>query len=143
MIVYAEGDTPELEAEAQWILFSVLAKFYPGHPWSVRAYSGGFFIRHLGFPANWGMNCPDQRKLYSASAYQKLVVIMAGEWLERAGLKRGRYDSDQEIEHLEGAPASVQPHRPLPDDVNLILPENYNPEVPKVRDVPRPQALKH
>lgn len=60
--------------------------------------------------------------------------MMAGEWLERAGLPRGRADADQPIEHLEGAPAWAQPKK-LPDDVNLVI------EHKELREEPRPQAL--
>lgn len=83
-------------------MFNVLAPAYPGHPWSVRAYPNGFFIKHLDFPENWGMNCPKPTKTYSASAYKHLVVMMAGEWLERAHVKRGRYQDGQEIKSVEG-----------------------------------------
>lgn len=119
MVVYAEGDTPELEEEAQFILFDILCKHYPGHPWWVRAYPGGFFIKHMGYPSNFGMNAPDQRKLYSASAYEKLVVMMAGEWLERANMKRGRHEDGQEVLAVEGVPDRLP--KPIPDDVKLVI----------------------
>ena len=131
MIVYAEGDTPALEAEAQWMVFQVLSQAYPGHPWWVRAYPGGFFIRHMDFPGNYGMNCPDQRKLYSASAYKKLVVMMAGEWLERANLVRGRENGDPTV-RVDGVPEKYQPKKPplLVEDVVYANGETpHRPEV--------------
>lgn len=131
MLVYAEGDTPALEKEAQWMLFQVLVQAYPGHPWWVRAYPGGFFIRHMDFDGNWGMNCPDQRKLYSASAYKKLVIMMAGEWLERANLKRGRANED-ETTYVEGVPEKYQPKRePIVAEAVVVAQDEsrHRPEV--------------
>lgn len=108
MYIYTEGDTPALEQEAQWIAFEVLAPAYPGHNFSVRAYPGGFFIRDLRFPHTWGMNCPKANELYSASSYKKKVVMMYGEWLERANQKRGLMEEGQEIQHVEGVPDKYQ-----------------------------------
>jgi len=117
--VWTEGDDDALHDEAKGIMLWLL-EAYPGHPWWVRAYKGGFFIRNLDFPANWGMNCPKQGMIYSASAYKALVIRMTGEWLERANLKRGAGDIEQEIERVEGVPLKWQPvpyqlqHRPAP-----------------------------
>ena len=110
MLVYAEGDTPSLEEEAQAVLFDILLPAYPNHPWSVRSYPNGIFIGYLDFPTNWGMNIPRiATKAYSASALQKLIVMRAGEWLERAHMRRGAGDGDQTIGKVEGVPASEQP----------------------------------
>ena len=130
MIVYAEGDTPALEAEARWMIFQVLSSAYPGHPWWVRAYEGGFFIRHMDFDGNWGMNCPDQRKLYSASSYKKLVIMMAGEWLERANLKRGRADEDP-TQHVECVPEKYQKKPPLLVE-DVVFASGETPHRPEV-----------
>jgi hypothetical protein len=130
MMLHTEGDTPALEREAEWIMFNVLAPAYPNHPWSVRAYPNGFFIRHMDFPGNWGMNCPTPSKTYSASAYKKLVIMMAGEWLERAALARAAGDGEQEIVSVEGVPIKAAQFE------NVVV----NQDAP--RDAPRPQALK-
>ena len=66
--------------------------------------------------------------------------MKAGEWLERANLKRGRYDEEQEIGRVEGVPEQDQPNKPL--DMKVILPDGYNPDNPQLRDAPLPQALK-
>lgn len=81
----------------------MLAPAYPGHNFFVRAYPNGFFIRDLRFPGNWGMNCPKMTDIYSASAYKKKVVMMFGEWLERANERRGLIQSE-EIEKVDGVP---------------------------------------
>lgn len=106
MIVYSEGATKAQEDEANSIL-EVLSTAYPSHPWGVRVYDGGFFIRHLDFPPDWGMNCNKPTLAYSASALKRQIIMMAGEWLERANLKRGRGE-DATIGHIEGIPERFQ-----------------------------------
>jgi len=110
MILYSEGATKAQEDEANGIIHA-LTVAYPGYPWAVRVYDGGFFIRNLEYPHNWGMNFKYKSFGYSASAMQREIILKAGEWLERAHLKRGRNNGD-EIEILEGAPAKYQPKKP-------------------------------
>lgn len=137
MILYEEGATPAQHAEAHEIL-NAITTAYPGHPWAVRVYDGGFFIRHLDFPANWGMNCRHQTRLYSASAMSREVIRMAGEWLERAGLRRGAWDGESS-KWVEGVPKNYQPPEakdPLP--MSIVLDTKQEP----LRTEPRPQAFK-
>ena len=109
MIIYSEGATKAQEDEANGIL-EVLTVAYPSYPWAVRVYDGGFFIRNLDFPSNHGMNCKFKHIGYSASAMKREIILMAGEWLERANMKRGRANGD-EIQRLEGAPEKYQPKK--------------------------------
>lgn len=106
MILYSEGATKAQEDEANTIL-EVLTTAYPSHPWGVRVYDGGFFIRHLDFPPDWGMNCNKPTLSYSASAIKRQIIMMAGEWLERANIKRGRGE-DAPIGYIEGIPDRFQ-----------------------------------
>lgn len=106
-ILYKEGETQAQIDEAHAII-EALDCAYPGHPWAVRVYEGGFFIRHLDFPSNWGMNCRNPTKFYSASSLKREVIRMAGEWLERANLKRGKWD-ETPVKKLEGVPDRFQP----------------------------------
>ena len=108
MILYQEGATQAQIDEAHVIL-EVLCFAYPGHPWAVSVYDGGFFIRNLKFPKNWGMNCHTRNVDHDAAVMKREIILMAGEWLERAGMKRGRHDADQEIKRLEGVPEKYQP----------------------------------
>lgn len=112
MILYSEGATQAQEDEAQSIL-GALCDAYPGHPWAVRVYEGGFFIRYLDprLQGNYGMNCKGKNFDWSASAMKREIIMMAGEWLERAGLVRGRWNED-ETQHVEGIPDKYQPTRP-------------------------------
>ena len=107
MIVYSEGGTKAQEDEAEMIL-GVLSTIYPGHPWAVRVYDGGFFIRHLDFPSNWGMNCKYKNFSHDAAVLKRTIIMKAGEWLERANLKRGRSD-ESPIIRVEGVPEKDQP----------------------------------
>ena len=108
VILYNEGATQPQQDEAGYIL-SALCDVYPGYPWAVRVYEGGFFIRHLGYPPGWGMNCKTPEFGYSASALKRTVVMRAGEWLERARLKRSRNLYEDEPGWVEGIPAHQQP----------------------------------
>ncbi len=133
MIIYSEGATKLQEDEATMIL-DALTVAYPGYPWGVRVYDGGAFIRHLDFPSNWGMNVK-LRKSYSASQLKREVILMAGEWLERANLKRGRANDD-EIGRVEGVPEKFQPPSEKDPVPVLIAADGATP----LRDVVRPQA---
>jgi hypothetical protein len=105
--LYKEGSTQAQEDEAKMIL-EVLDTAYPGHPWGVRVYDGGFFIRHLDFPSNWGMNCR-HKTIYSASDLKRQIILLAGEWLERAGVSRGRNKDEEVTNPVEGIPFKDQP----------------------------------
>ena len=137
MIQYSEGATKNQEDEAKAIL-EALDTAYPNHPWGVRVYDGGFFIRHLEFPANWGMNCKHTTRVYSASALKRQVILMAGEWLERAGLRRGRGEDEAPAYRVEGVPEKYQPGQFKPPIETVVAADNFEP----LRTEPRPQALK-
>ena len=111
MILYSEGASKAQEDEAEQIL-GALTLAYSGHPWAVRVYDGGFFIRHLDFPANWGMNCKAAKVDWSASYMKREIIMKAGEWLERANLTRGRANGD-EIQRVEGVPEQYQPNQKI------------------------------
>lgn len=134
MILFSEGATKAQEAEANAIL-DALTTAYPGHPWGVRVYDGGFFIRHLDFPANWGMNAKYKKFGYSASALKREVIMMAGEWLERARLRRDAPPQDP-IGRVEGVPEKWQPVEAKPAiDMDAVVKN-------EMRDKPRPQVLR-
>ena len=71
-------------------------------------YEGGFFIKNMDFPYNWGMNAKFKSFGHDAAVLKRQVIRMAGEWLERANLKRGRSNEDP-IKHFEGIPDKYQP----------------------------------
>lgn len=133
------GDTPSQEEEAKKIL-TILWWAYPGHPWFVRVMTGGFFIRHLDFGANWGMFVKTRDADFSASNMKREIIMKAGEWLDRAGIPRTRYDADQTEYRVEGVPEKFQPHQPLPEGMTTIINAH---EFTPVREEPRPQVKKN
>lgn len=120
MILYSEGATKAQEDEANSIL-EVLTQYYPGHPWAVRVYDGGFFIRHLDFPKNWGMNYKGPESVYSSSAMKRKIIMLAGEWLERANFKRGPNLHEEPLGRVEGVPEKDQPFRKTPENVEVVI----------------------
>lgn len=132
MILYSEGATKSQEAEADAIL-DALNTAYPGHPWWVHVYEGGFAIKHLDFDGNWGMRAKFSQFGYSASALKREVIMKAGEWLERAYLKRGPAVEGQEIVRVDGVPEKKKVEMDVVVDAS-----KYEP----LRTEARPQALK-
>ena len=133
-MLYFEGDTQSLEDDAKAIL-ALLWNCYPNNPWSVTCKPGIVFIRHLDFPKNWGMALRFTEVAHDAAVMKREIIMKAGEWLERASLKRGAYDSDQDSYSVEGVPEKDHP-QPL---------ENMTVTVGKpepLRESPRPQVLK-
>ncbi len=138
VVRYAKGATQAQFDEAKAIL-EALDLAYPDHPWSVEISGdetgGRVFIRHLAFQnGNWGMNLRHTKKdpaFYSSSAFKKAVIMSAGEWLERVGLPRSRYDADSPLIRVaDGVPNKVAP------DMEVVVKQN------EIRETPRPQALK-
>lgn len=131
MILHCEGDTQALEDDAKGIL-SLLWNSYPGHPWSVRCSKGIIFIRHLAFPGNWGMNLRVTEVDHDAAVMKKKIIMLAGEWLERAEMIRGRYDAEQNYKLVDGVPVNEQIKKPLDMSVEVKRED--------LRDEARPQV---
>lgn len=111
MILYADGATHWMFAMSKDIL-NLLDTVYPGHPWAVHVYGdekgGGYFIKHLDFPSNWGLNQPMAHLFASASELRADVIRKAGELLERANLERKSWNGES-IKMMEGVPLKYQP----------------------------------
>jgi hypothetical protein len=112
-IQHIDGMTPAQEGEAKQVL-DLLDVAYPGHPWSVRVMPGCIFIRHLEFGASWGMNLRTREVDHDAAVLRRKVVYLAGEWLERAGLRRSRAEDGKGIDWVEGVPLKDQPPQSKP-----------------------------
>lgn len=130
MILFTEGSTDAQASEAEKVM-GILCAAYPGHPWAVRVDKGIIFIRYLAFEGPWGMNIKTGKEDWSSSNLSRKIVMAAGEWLERAGLKRGRENGD-EIQKVEGVPE------------RKVAKMDYviDTAAREIRDTPRPQALK-
>ena len=137
MIVMTEGKTPAQMSEAEKVL-ELLSTAYPGHPWAVRVDEGIIFIRHLQFGSNWGMNLRTRDVDHDAAVLRKTLLNLAGEWLERAGLARGRYQAPYEDYRVEGVPEQYQPVPLTKPSTNREIDAQEKP----IRELPRPQALK-
>lgn len=130
--VFVEWDDDNLEEDAKWIMFGVLCPAYPGHPWWVRAYKGGFYIGRLDFPDHWVMNVPTYTKIYSASDYKKRIVMNAGEFLERGNMLRGRLREGDEMTKVEGVPEKKTAEIP-----NIVIgePDKRETLMPQVKEI--------
>jgi hypothetical protein len=136
--LYTEGDTDAQYAEALSIM-NLLTAAYPGHPWAVRVAGGVIFIRYLDdrLLGNWGMALKQKDSNHDAAVLKREVVMKAGEWLERAGLARGRSNGD-EIIRVEGVPDAQQPNYVPPEPLmDAVMDTNSD-----LRTAPRPQVIK-
>ena len=74
-----------------------LNRHYPGHLWAVNvdgAGTGFADVRNIGLSGNWGFRVM-LKHTYSASEFQKRIVMAGGEILERFRLSRGRLNEEQ------------------------------------------------
>lgn len=129
-----EGDNRREEADAKTVL-DILCEVYPLYPWAVSMRGGIFFIRHLDFPHNWGMVVKFADVQHDAAVLKREIIMKAGEWLERANLRRG-VANDDPIGRVEGVPEKYQPQRTYKFD-NVIVNESGEP----LRTTPRPQVF--
>jgi hypothetical protein len=102
-----EGMSSKEEAEARDAL-DALCVAYPDHPWFVSVVGGTLRIRYLAFESPYGMNIRLPEVNHDAAVLKRKIIYLAGEWLERAGLTRGR-KTDDEIYRVEGVPERWQP----------------------------------
>ena len=109
MIIGTDADTNLEAGEADGVL-TILCAAYPGHPWFVMCRGGVIFIRYLepNIRGGYGMNVRFKHVNHDAAVMKREIIRMAGEWLERAGLVRGR-NNDDEIVSVEGIPLKYQP----------------------------------
>lgn len=137
IVRYAKGATQAQFDEAKAIL-EALDLAYPDHPWSIEIRGdetgGNVFIKHLAFQGNYGMNIRHTKKdmaFYSSSAFKREVILRAGEWLERMGLPRSRYDADRPLLYeADGVKKKEAPK------TQVVIATN------ELRETPRPQVLK-
>jgi hypothetical protein len=124
--MYEDGASPWMRDMARDIL-GILDVAYPGHPWAATVYGdergGGYFIRHLDFPANWGMNQPFAHMFASTSELRADVIRKGGELLERSNLARRRWN-EESIKRMEGVPEKWQPE-PDPEKISRVNMEKY------------------
>lgn len=135
-MLYTEGDTDFQHSDAHKIM-ELLTAAYPGHPWAVRVAGGMIFIRYLDqrLSGNWGMAMKQKDTQHDAAVLKRDVIRMAGEWLERSGLKRGVSNGDK-IEDVDGVPLK---YKPKPYEGEVVIAESEQP----LRTEPMPQAMRN
>lgn len=107
-VLYAEGMSDGEESLAKQVLAD-LTQVYPHHPWSVRVAGGMVIIKHLEFGPGWGMTLRMKEADHDAAVLKRKCMMLAGEWLERAGLRRG-LNEEHDPYYVEGVPQEDQ-HR--------------------------------
>jgi hypothetical protein len=130
-----EGTNEAQAGEAKMVL-ETLCACYPGYCWSVRVDFDGIFIRELSFPSTWGMALRLREVDHDAAVLKRRVVMLAGEWLERANLRRGMKRDGEDLYRVEGVPELAQP-------LEFRLPNVKIAEELPVRTEIRPQAKRH
>ena len=104
-----EAFSPEEAAQAATCMSigGALTEHYPGHFWMVGAQGGSIKVICQSISPDYGFYIhPDNS--YSASDLKRKAIMFAGELLERANMKRGKWDGEYATS-LEGA----DPRRPI------------------------------
>lgn len=96
------ADTPAEEAIGKECL-EVLDEFYPGHLWHVFVRGGVIQIKNLSLSSRWGMVRKLKDIQHDAMVRKRSYINAAGEFLERAHLKRGGRTADK-ASAVEGIP---------------------------------------
>jgi hypothetical protein len=100
--VIVEGKTGADEGIAGQAMQS-LTEAYPGHPWHVNVRDGLIIVKHLRLSGKWGQ-IKHTTGIYSASDLKKAMVTLGGEFLERAGMRRGAPSEGEYKRIVEGIP---------------------------------------
>ena len=102
LIVGIDCEHPQDEPLAEQMLAD-LCRAYPGHGWFVIVKGGIVHIKDMDINPNWGM-CLHYSQIKGDAAERKRDILRAaGEFLERANLKRGRKTDDVALS-VEGIP---------------------------------------
>lgn len=79
-----------------------LCEAYPGHPWHVRVAQNMLIVKHMKLSSKAGMVRRLNRLTWDARVRKHEVVMAAGEFLERAGLTRGKVVEGEVVGKVEG-----------------------------------------
>lgn len=80
-----------------------LCQAYPGHGWYVVIKGGIVHVKDLDLSDKWGMALHYSQVKGDAKERKRDVLRAAGEFLERANLKRGAA-TGQTVQHIDGVP---------------------------------------
>lgn len=101
--VIVEADDDKDDSKAAEVM-AILCEAYPGHPWHVRIGKGVIMIKHMKFSNSWGMCRHYDAVTFDAKVLKHSIVFAAGEFLERANVRRGKADEDLHIGDVNGIP---------------------------------------
>lgn len=82
---------------------ATLVKHYPGHDWHVMIRGGVMHVKAMNINEHWGMALHYTQIKADAKDRARSIVRSAGEFLERANLKRGARE-DVKATHVDGIP---------------------------------------
>lgn len=114
-LIYCYGDNKLADAMAKDSA-ELLTKYYPNHSWWVECKQGVLIIKHLeasGMRGLIGMVKRVDSLAHDAKVRHREIVMMAGELLERAGLRRGANVGDPVVGLDVDATLRKHWHRPL------------------------------
>lgn len=80
-----------------------LCETYPGHAWFVIIKGGVVHIKDMELNDKWGMCLHYSQIKDDAKDRKRQIIMAAGEFLERANLRRGRKTDDVALK-VEGIP---------------------------------------
>ncbi len=84
-------------------IVNILSTSYPGHGWFVLIKGGVVQVKNLDWSDKWGMVIHYSLLGNDAKVRKQQIVRKAGEFLERAAVKRGA-KTEQVVRHIEGIP---------------------------------------
>jgi hypothetical protein len=84
-------------------IVNVLSTTYPGHGWFVLIKGGIVQVKNLDWSDKWGMTLHYTQINADAKARKQHIVRAAGEFLERAAVRRGA-KGEQAVRTIEGVP---------------------------------------
>lgn len=84
-------------------IVNTLSTSYPGHGWFVTIKGGIVQVKNLDWSEKWGMVIHYSQLGNDAKVRKQQIVLKAGEFLERANVKRGA-KTEQAVRHIEGIP---------------------------------------
>lgn len=80
-----------------------LCQAYPGHDWFVVIKGGLVHVKVMSIDSRWGMALHYSQVKGDANDRKRQLLRAAGEFLERANLRRGRSEQ-QVVKHVDGIP---------------------------------------
>ncbi len=98
-----EADDNRDDAKASEVM-GILCEAYPGHPWHVRIGGGMIVIKHARLSTKWAFCRRYDSVTFDAKVLKRTIVMAAGEYLERAGLTRGRAIEGEGKRMVDGIP---------------------------------------